>query len=53
MRDLDDEVIIAGNKLYRDEIKGFLEVIDSLSNVLFKWKGDNQNVPTSKTKISL
>lgn len=53
LRNLDDEVIIAGNRLYRDEIKGFLEVIDSLSNVLFKWKGDNQNVPTSKIKVQL
>ena len=43
LRDLDDEPIIAGNKLYRDEIKGFLEVIDSLTNVLLKWKGDKEN----------
>ena len=42
LRDLDDETIIAGSKLYRDEIKGFLEVIDSLANVLLKWKGDNE-----------
>lgn len=43
LRDLDDEPVIAGNKLYRDEIKGFLEVIDSLTNVLLKWKGDKEN----------
>lgn len=42
LMDLDDECKIAGNKLYRDEIKGFLEIIDSLSNVLLKWKGDNE-----------
>lgn len=42
LRNLDDEAIIAGNKLYRDEIKGFLEIIDSLTNVLLKWKGDNE-----------
>lgn len=43
LRDLDDEAIIAGSKLYRDEIKGFLDVIDSLSRVLLKWKGDLDN----------
>lgn len=40
LRDLDDEAKIATNKLYRDEIKGFLEVIDSLTNVLLKWRGE-------------
>jgi hypothetical protein len=40
LRDLDDEPVVAGNLLYRNEIKGFLEVIDSLTNVLLKWKGD-------------
>ena len=35
---LDDEVIVAGSKIYRNEIKGFLEVVDSLANVLRKWK---------------
>ncbi len=43
LRDLDDEAKVAGNKLYRDEIKGFLEVIDSLTNVLLKWKGEIEN----------
>jgi hypothetical protein len=43
LRDLDDEAKIASNKLYRDEIKGFLEIIDSLTNVLLKWKGEIDN----------
>ena len=39
LRDLDDEVKVAGGLMYRNEIRGFLEIIDSLSNVLLKWKG--------------
>lgn len=40
LRDLDDEVKLAGGHIYRNEIKGFLEVINSLTNVLLKWRGD-------------
>lgn len=43
LRDLDDEAKIAANKLYRDEIKGFLEIIDSLTNVLLRWRGEIEN----------
>ena len=42
LRDLDDEAKIATNKLYRDEIKGFLDIIDSLTKVLLKLKGDEE-----------
>lgn len=37
LRDLDDECKVTGNLVYRNEIRGFLEVIDSLKNVLMKW----------------
>ena len=40
LRALDDEPVLAGGMIYRNEIKGFLEIIDSLTNVLLKWKGD-------------
>lgn len=40
LRALDDEPVLAGGMIYRNEIKGFLEIIDSLTNVLVKWKGD-------------
>ena len=43
LRDLDDEVKFAGNATYRSEIKGFLEIIDSVTNVLTKWKGEIDN----------
>lgn len=42
LRDLDDEVKVAGGSIYRNEIKGFLEVIDSLTGVLDKWKPDKE-----------
>lgn len=41
LRDLDDECKIAGNIIYRNEIKGFLEIINSLTNVLLKWRGED------------
>lgn len=41
LRSLDDEVKITGAPAYRNEVKGFLEVIDGLSNVLSKWKYDD------------
>ena len=40
LRDLDDEAKVAMNKVYRDEIKGFLEAINGITNVLLKWRGD-------------
>lgn len=40
LRDLDDECKVAGNLIYRNEIKGFLEIINSLTNVLLKWRGE-------------
>lgn len=42
LRDLDDECKVAGNLIYRNEIKGFLEIINSLTNVLLKWRGDEE-----------
>lgn len=38
LRQLDDEVKLTGGPVYRNEIRGFLEVIDGLTNVLNKWK---------------
>ena len=42
LRDLDDEPVVSGNLIYRNEIKGFLEIIDGLTNVLLKWKTDEE-----------
>ena len=42
LRELDDEPKLAGSLVYRNEIRGFLEIIDSLTNVLLKWKGDEE-----------
>lgn len=39
LEELDDEVKIAGGHIYRNEIKGFLDVVDSLTLALMKWKG--------------
>ncbi len=41
LRSLDDEVKIAGGHIHRNEIKGFLEIINSLTNVLLKWRGED------------
>ena len=37
---LDNDVTLCGMSHYRMEVMRFNEVIDSLSNVLLKWKGD-------------
>ena len=39
LRDLDDEVKVTGNYIYRNEVKGFLEIIGNLREVLLKWGG--------------
>ena len=41
LRALDDEPKVAGSPIYRNEIKGFLEIINSLTNVLLKWRGED------------
>lgn len=55
LRNLDDEVKLTGGLVYSNEIRGFLEIIDGLTNVLEKWKSDSGGnkdyVSTSKTKI--
>lgn len=38
LRELDDEVKITGGLLHRNEVKGFLEIMNSLTNVLNRWK---------------
>lgn len=42
LRSLDDEVKITGGSIYRNEVKGFLEIIDSLKSVLDKWNFTNK-----------
>lgn len=37
LRGLDDEVKITGNYAYKNEVKGFLDVVDELRQTLCKW----------------
>lgn len=37
LRGLDDEVKITGNYAYKNEVKGFLDVVDGLRQTLCKW----------------
>lgn len=39
LRELDDEVKITGGLIHRNEVKAFLEIMDSLTSVLLRWKG--------------
>lgn len=43
LRSLDDEVKVTGGILHRNEVKGFLEIMDSLTSVLMRWKGSGDN----------
>lgn len=43
LRELDDEVTLAGGQIYRNEIKGFLEIVTGLTNVLLRWKGNGED----------
>jgi len=51
LRNLDDEIFIAGGKMYRDEVSEFLEVIDGITNVILRWqpKGGADYVSASET----
>lgn len=37
LRNLDDEVKVTGSYAYRNEVKGFLEVVDDLKQTLSRW----------------
>lgn len=39
LRQLDDEVLLCGMKPYRIEVLRFFEAVESLTNVLLRWKG--------------
>ena len=39
---LDDEVKVTGGLVYRNEVRGFLEIMNSLTNVLLRWKGNGE-----------
>ena len=39
LRELDNEVAISGLKQYRIEIKRFMEAMNNLATVLYKWRG--------------
>lgn len=40
LRSLDDEVKVTGGHIHRNEVRGFLEIMNSLTNVLMRWKGE-------------
>ena len=40
---LDDEVKVTGGLVYRNEVRGFLEIMNSLTNVLLRWKGNGDD----------
>lgn len=51
LRNLDDEIFIAGGEMYRNEVSAFLDVIDGLTSVLIRWKpiGGGNYVSPSET----
>jgi len=53
LRNLDDEVFIAGGHMYQDEVNSFLDTIEGMTNVLMRWKpkGGTDYVLASKTQI--
>jgi hypothetical protein len=40
LRQLDDEAKVTGSSIYRNEVSGFLEIMEALTNVLLRWRSD-------------